>query len=235
RVGIPGVNFQGPAVPDSEPPPELDYDFWLGPAPARPYNVKRVHYNFRFFWDYSGGQITNWGAHHLHITQCGLGLDQSGQVAVEGKADYHKEHWYEVPEWFEVTYKYANGVTVVCGMGQKGGTTFEGEQGSIFVNRGRLTATPADLLKIELSDSDVRLPVSTDHHANWLECVRSRKRPIADVEIGHRSATVCHLGNIAIRAGRPLTWDPAKEAIVGDAEAAALLSRPYRSPWQLKG
>jgi predicted dehydrogenase len=85
RVGIPAVNFEGPAVPDTAPPPELDYDFWLGPAPARPYNPKRVHYNFRFFWDYSGGQLTNFGAHHLDIAQWGLGTDESGPIAVEAR------------------------------------------------------------------------------------------------------------------------------------------------------
>src|SRR5262249_31542782 len=114
RVGLPGVNFKGPPVPDSSPPPELDYDFWLGPAPQRPYNAKRVHYNFRFFWDYSGGQFTNWGAHHIDIAQWALGMDESGPVAIEGKAQFHKEHWYEVPESFEVTFTYANGTKLIC-------------------------------------------------------------------------------------------------------------------------
>jgi predicted dehydrogenase len=115
KVGLPGVNFKGPSVPDSDPPPELDYDFWLGPAPLRPYNVKRVHYNFRFFWDYSGGQMTNWGAHHLDIAQWGLGMDDSGPVSIEGKARYNKDGWYEVPESFEIVYKYPGDVTVFCG------------------------------------------------------------------------------------------------------------------------
>lgn len=233
RVGISNVNFKGPSVPDSAPPPELDYQFWLGPAPERPYNTLRVHYNFRFFWDYSGGQMTNWGAHHLDITQWGLGMDDSGPISVEGKARYHKDHWYEVPEWCEATYQYANGVTVICGQGIKGGTTFEGEKGSIFVNRGVLTSNPPEIIKQELKDSDVHLYVSKNHHANWLECIKTRKLPICDVEIGHRSATVCHLGNIAIRAGRKITWDPQKEVIVGDSEAAAFVNRPYRAPWKL--
>ena len=111
RVGIPGVNFKGPAVADSEPPAELDYETWLGPAPMKPYNKLHVHYNFRFFWDYSGGQMTNWGAHHLDIAQWGLGMDDSGPVTVEGKGQFQKDKWYEVPEKFEIVYKYANGVT----------------------------------------------------------------------------------------------------------------------------
>jgi predicted dehydrogenase len=233
RVGIPGVNMKGPAVSDSDPPPELDYDFWLGPAPMRPYNSLHVHYNFRFFWDYSGGQMTNWGAHHLDIAQWGLGMDDSGPVSAEGKARYNKDGLYEVPEWYEVTYKYANGVTLVCGMSQKGGTTFEGDKGTVFVNRGKFETKPAELAKEPVKESDVHLSQSKNHHTNWLECIKSRKLPICDVEIGHRSATVCHLGNIALRAGRKVAWDPEKEVIVGDAEAARMVSRPYRSPWSL--
>jgi predicted dehydrogenase len=214
RVGIPAVNFVGPAVPDTAPPPELDYDFWLGPAPQRPYNPKRVHYNFRFFWDYSGGQLTNFGAHHLDIAQWGLGRDDSGPIAVEAKARYHKDGWFEVPEWCQVTYTYPDDVTVLCGQAERGGVTFQGDKGTIFVTRGRIESNPPEILKEPLGAADVHLPVSKDHHGNWLDCIKSRQRPIADVAIGHRSATVCHLGN------------------VGDPEAAAMLRRPYRAPWQ---
>jgi predicted dehydrogenase len=233
RCGISGVNMKGMRVPDSEPPASLDYDFWLGPAPKRPYNEQRVHYNFRFFWDYSGGQMTNWGAHHLDIAQWGLGMDASGPVSIEGKARYPKDGLYEVPEWCEIVYRYANGVTMICGQSQKGGTAFIGENGSIHVNRKEITSKPGDIVGQAIGDKDVHLYVSKDHHANWLECIKSRKLPICDVEIGHRSATVCHLGNIAVRTGRKLTWDPVKETIVGDKEAADMLSRPYRTPWKL--
>jgi predicted dehydrogenase len=233
RVGLPGVNFKGPAVPDSDPPPELDYDMWLGPAPYRPYNEKRVHYLFRFFWDYSGGQQTNFGAHDLDITQWALGMDESGPVGIEGKARYHKDKWYEVPEWSEIIYDYANGVKVICGQGEKGGCTFIGEKGSIHVTRKELKSDPAEIAKEPLKDTDVHLYASSNHHKNWLDCIKSRKLPICDAEVGHRSATVCHLGNIAIRTGRKIAWDPAKEEIVGDKEAAAMLSKPYREPWKL--
>jgi Oxidoreductase family, C-terminal alpha/beta domain len=111
--------------------------------------------------------------------------------------------------------------------------TFEGEKGTIHVDRGTLTSEPSDLAKQPLDDKDVHLYLSHSHHANWLECIRTRKLPICDVETGHRSATVCHLGNIAIRLGRTLKWDPAKEEIVDDSEAAKMLSRPYRAPWKL--
>jgi predicted dehydrogenase len=233
KCGIAKVNFQGPAVPDSAPPKELDFDFWLGPAPLRPYNEKRVHYNFRFFWDYSGGQQTNWGAHHLDIAQWGLGMDESGPISIEGTARYEPTGMYEVPEWSHVIYKYASGVTMYCGHDYKGGTLFEGDRGTIFVNRKQLVATPSEILDAPAGGGDVRLSRSENHFANWFDCIRSRERPICDVAIGHRSATVCHLGNIAIRTGRTITWDPAKEQIVGDAEAARLVKRPYRAPWVL--
>jgi len=229
RVGIPGVNFKGPAVPNSAPPPELDFDFWLGPAPERPYNEKQVHYNFRFFWDYSGGQMTNWGAHHLDITQWYLGMDESGPVSAVGTAVYNTERLYEVPESFEVTYKYPNGVTLICGRNEKGGATFEGDKGTLFVNRGKLELTPGELLTEAVPKNNAE----GAHYANWLDCIKSRKLPTTDVAIGHRSATVCHLGNLAIRTGRPVTWDPAKEQIIGDTEQAKRLHYAYRSPWKL--
>lgn len=233
RVGIPGVNFSGPAVADGTAPAELDYDLWLGPAPQRPYNVKRVHYNFRFFWDYSGGQITNWGAHHLDIAQWGLGMDESGPTTIEGQARFHAQNWYEVPQWFNITYTYASGIRMLCGQDYRAGTTFEGEKGNIFVTRGRIESTPAEIVKQPLRDTDVHLYQSTSHHNNWLECIRSGRLPICDAEIGHRSATVCHLGNIALRSGRTLRWDPANETVVGDAEQARMVQRPYRAPWRL--
>lgn len=235
RVGLPGVNFKEPARPDSDPPSELDYNMWLGPAPWRPYNKNRVHYNFRFFWNYSGGQMTNFGAHHLDIAQWGLGMDDSGPVSIEAKAQFHPEGLYEVPNTFEVTYKYANGVTLVCGSGPgfKQGATFEGNRGSIYVTRGKLEATPAELLQEPIKADEVNLYRSTDHYRNWLDCIKSRKTPICDVEIGHRSATVCHLGIIAIRSGRKVAWDPKEEKILGDKEQARMTHYDYREPWKL--
>jgi predicted dehydrogenase len=235
RVGISGVNFgkKRPIEDRSEPPPELDYDFWLGPAPKRPYHPRHVHYNFRFFWDYSGGQMTNWGAHHLDIAQWGLGMDESGPVLVQGKARYNAEGLFEVPEWCEVHYEYANGTKIICGQGQPGGTTFEGQDGTIHVGRNKLESTPENLATEPLTASDVRLYESTDHYGNWLDCIHSRKLPICDVAIGHRSATVCHLGNIAIRSQKTVRWDPAKERMIGDDELQAMVSRPYRAPWAL--
>jgi predicted dehydrogenase len=256
-VGLPGVNWtKDPAVPDSEPPPELDYNLWLGPAPWRPYNQQRVHYYFRFFWDYSGGQMTNWGAHHLDITQWALGKDDSGPGEIGASAEFDPEKRFEVPAKFAITYKYNDGVVVECrspaprataliperqeqarevlnGKQDFTGCIFEGEKGLLCVNRGVVRAWPEGVFAEPLKESDVRLYASKDHHRNWLECIKSRKLPICDVAIGHRSATVCHLGNLAIRTGRKLKWDPVKEEIVGDAETTKMLTRPYRAPLEL--
>lgn len=235
RVGLPGVNWtKEPPVPDSEPPKELDYDFWLGPAPYRPYNKHRVHYYFRFFWDYSGGQMTNWGAHHLDIVQWALGMDESGPVEISGRAEYDPEKRFEVPAWFEVTYKYANGVTVICGQSHRIGTTFEGQDGIIYVDRGRLESSVKGVLEEPLGPDEVHLPVSKDHHQNWLDCIKSRNLPICDVAIGHRSATVCHLGNIAVQTERrSVKWDPTTEQIIGEPVKLKQLHYEYRKPWEL--
>lgn len=256
-VGLVGVNWtKDPLVPDSEPPAELDYEMWLGPAPARPYNKQRVHYYFRFFWDYSGGQMTNWGAHHLDITQWALGMDESGPTEITGKGEFDPAKRFEVPSAFAITYKYANGVIVECqsptpkvaglipekkdqvmeildGKTDFTGCIFEGDKGLLYVNRGVVRVWPEEIFEEPLKDSDVRLYKSNEHHHDWLACIKSRKPPICDVAIGHRSATVCHLGNISIRTGRKIQWDPATETIVGDTEAAKLTTKEYRAPWKL--
>jgi predicted dehydrogenase len=239
RVGIPSVNFQPPPVPDSDPPESLDYDFWLGPAPYRPYNAKRVHYLFRFFWDYSGGQMTNFGAHDLDITQLALGMDDSGPIRIRGTAEYHPENWYEVPNKCRITYEYANGVTVVLGQEQPDvpkNITFIGSEGKIAVSRSKFTSDPREIVEKAVKERGIQLGFKTateDHHQNWLDCIKSGARPNADVEIGHRSATVCHLGNIAIRSGETVEWDPAAERITNSERAAAMLTREYRKPWTL--
>jgi predicted dehydrogenase len=236
-VGIPGPNHPGQPGADADPPEELNYELWLGPAPFRPYNAKRVHYNFRFYSDYSGGQLTNWGAHHIDIAQWGIGADDSGPLEVVAEsAAYHPQQWHEVTEKCRVVFTYADGVKLIVGQGEKdvpGGTTFIGSQGEIRVNRGHLSSTPEEIVKQPIGDGDVRLYASNNHKGDFAGCIKSRELPICDVEIGHRSATVCHLANIACKLGRPLRWDPAKEQFVGDSEAAAMVHRPYRQPWTL--
>ena len=234
-VGIPGPNHPGSIGPEEIVPPELDYQMWLGPAPLKPYRSKRVHYNFRFWWDYSGGQMTNFGAHHLDIAQWGLGMDNSGPVAVEGTAEFHPQMLHEVTEKCRLTYTYANGVRLTLGQGQQDiaeGTTFIGTRGRVAVGRGKLTTEPAELATSPLDAAELtQLYRSADHTKDFLDCMRSRELPICDVEIGHRSATVCHLGNLVARLGRPVKWDPTSETCPGDAEAQLMIDRPYRAPW----
>ncbi len=233
EVGIPGCNHPGKLGPDGDPPPELDYDFWLGPAKWRPYNQKRVHYNFRFWLDYSGGQMTNWGAHHIDIAQWGMGADDTGPVKTEGTGTFDPEGRFTVPASYDITHTYAGGVTVHVGQKYKGGTTFFGEQGTIHVNRGRLSSEPEEIVKQPIADDEIHLYQSGNHHGDFLACVKSGKLPICDVEIGHRTATVCHLGNLCVLSGRAIQWDPVEEQIVGDDEANAMVNRPYRAPWKL--
>ena len=241
NVTLPSPNWIDRAktpVPDSAPPEGFDYNRWLGPAPQRPYNKNHVHYLFRFYWDYSGGQQTNFGAHHLDIAQWGLGMDESGPTSVEGSAVFNPDGWYETPDTTEIRYTYANGVAMTCRqkLGTKNtdqGTEFIGDKGSLFVYRGGIVANPPELLKGVEIPKIVNSQANTSHVNNFLDCVKSRKVPAADISIGHRSATVCHLGNIAVRTKKKIQWDPKSETIVGDAEASKWLTKEYRAPWKL--
>ena len=254
NVTLPGPNWVDRAkspVPDSAPPSGFDFDRWLGPAPLRSYNKNRVHYLFRFYWDYSGGQQTNFGAHHLDTAQWGLGMDNSGPVSVEGTAVYHPDGWYETPDSTIIKYEYANGVIMNCHQtpgteSSKQGTEFVGEKGSVFVWRGGLEASTPELLEsieipspLQRDGSSVKLPKEEKKYANYahvkdfIDCVKTRDMPSADISIGHRSATVCHLGNIAVRSGKKINWNPKTETIDGDPSAAKWLTKEYRKPYKL--
>ena len=231
-VGIRGLGGRKPG-PDQDPPEWLDYDFWLGPAPWRPYNPSRVHFRYRNFWDYAGGALTDWGSHYLDTVQWALDADSTGPVEISGTATFHPQRWYETPTTFICTYKYANGVTVTCGEGLPRGVTFIGDKGQIQVHLTHLATTPRDIARLKPQDGQFRLPKTRGHHGEWLDCIRTRKLPVCECESGHRSATVCHLGNIALRTRRKLRWDPVKEAIIGDADAMKYVNKPYRAPWAL--
>jgi predicted dehydrogenase len=229
------VNIGGPPedaypLPPEPVPPNLDWDFWVGPAPWRPYSsvlAPPIDYEgwgrWRYYWDFGGGGMTDWGAHHFDIGQWGIGADDSGPVEIVP------------PDGNDVqvlTYKYANGVIMTREQGVNG-LMFSGTTGEVEVNRGYLRTRPAGLARLRLKPADVHLYKSNDHFADWLRSVRTRSKPICDVEIGCRSATVCHLGNIAYLLNRPLKWDPVKEQFIGDETANRLVSRPYRSPLAL--
>jgi predicted dehydrogenase len=220
RVLTVHVGVGGPSrwcdLPEEAAELGLDWDRWLGPAPLRPYHSvlspRGVHGHFpqwRAYREYSGGTLTDMGAHHFDIAQWALGMDESGPLEVHPSRDGSKDSG--------ARFVYASGVEVVHG--GPSGVTFVGTGGMIQVDRDRLTSVPDGIASEPLGESDARLPVWPDHHANWLACIGTRERPICDAEIGARSVTVCHLANLAYWHGRALKWDPARWEFPGDAEA----------------
>jgi predicted dehydrogenase len=215
----------------------------MGQTPKMDYVKERCHGSFRYWWEYSGGTMTDWGAHHNDIALWGLGLDRSGPVSVEGKPLVEMiPGGFTAASEYEVKFTYENGVTqttrsttgdtpyggVAEKESQRHGVKFEGSDGWIWVTRGDLEASDPDLVTEPLGADAIRLYESGDHMRNFFDCVRSRKAPICDAEIGHRSATVCHLGVIAVRLGRRLQWDPKAEQFVNDAEANKWVTREMR-------
>jgi predicted dehydrogenase len=224
-------SFPPAAALSAEPvPPEFDYDRWLGPTPWRPYNERRVKGDYgggwRCFLEYGGRKNGDWGAHHFDIIQNALGMDDSGPVEF-------------IPVGFEgckyQTHVYANGLRVErYEDGLKAMIEFQGTKGTVGVSRDDLIESdPADLVSRPLRAEEVHLYASDDHHSNFFDCVRTRQRPISDVEAGHRSATVCHLNAMAAQLGRALRWDPKNEDVIGDAMASRLLDRPRRAGYPL--
>jgi len=252
------------APPDGSVPEGFDYDMWLGPAPKRPFNPKRGIYHFRWFWDYSGGQMTNLGAHEIDIVQWYMGHKGPSRVSSFG-GRYAIQDSGETPDTQEAIFEYPN-MTMSYSLreasaGSRAGHTLEffGTKGSLQISRGGLTVTP-DLK----SDPNNAIPQFRGHSAggpqrsearpepwttamqvqgsspeqfdlhvrNFLDCVKSRQKTVADVEDGHRTAVACHLANVSLRlGGRTLRWDPETETLAGDREASAMLERPYRKPW----
>jgi predicted dehydrogenase len=232
-VDIPANNRPNPLTWKEEPvPAHFDYDMWLGPAQWEPYVAQRCHYNFRFLSDYSGGQMTNWGAHHLDIAQWALGMDDAGPIRISGKGEFPKDGLFDTADNVMIEYTYPGDITMIC---RTGGSSvlFEGDKGKIYVSREELKTWPESLKGTTILPTEARLYRSINHKANFLECIRTRRRPITDVEIGHRSSTVCHLGTIAMQLGRPLRWDPVVEQFVDDPDANRLLSRSPRAKWAI--
>lgn len=240
-AGIRGNHFAKVSVPDG-----FNYDFWLGQAPQAEYVKERCHQNFRWWWDYAGGPVTDWGAHHNDIARWAIGLD--GPTQVEARVITPPlPDGFTTPSEYEATLTWANGVrqlvrtttadspygAVLDEKGQRNGVKFVGANGWIWVNRGGISASDQQLLDAPLPDSAVKLEVSRNHMENFFDCVHSRRDPIASVENGHRSACVGHLIIIALRTGLKLLWDPTKEIFTGDGADAANrhLAREMRKPY----
>ncbi|MBN1588690.1 MAG: Gfo/Idh/MocA family oxidoreductase [Pirellulales bacterium] len=245
-----GYNYPSPwncALPGQPVPDGLDWDMWCGPTPLVPYHhdlfAPRAKPGWISFQPYSGGEMTGWGSHGFDQIQWALGMDESGPVEIWTDGLKFDPPTYDKPEPRKrgeeicaiprVNFRYANGIVVELGRGNPGGGIFIGDEGKIEIFRNRITSNPAELVKEPLDNPTVRLYKSSNHMQNWLDCIKTREKPVADVETGHRSATMCHLGNIARWLNRRLRWDPEKEVFPGDAEANSYLDRPRRKPYEL--
>jgi predicted dehydrogenase len=238
-------NPQSGTLPAITPPAELDWNFWLGPTPETEYLYLRegkanpqtnCHYDFRWFYTWSGGKMTDWGAHHLDIGQWAMDRDGSGPISVEGHGTPPNPapRSYSCHKDFEVTYTYDDGAVMVAMSTGENGVKIEGEDGKwIFVGRSKLTASDKKLLDEPLPKDAKRLQVSGGHMKNFFDCVKSGEKPICNVEIGASSVIICHLGTTALRLGKKIGWDPKAHKFDSD-DANAMLSRPYRAPWKLE-
>jgi predicted dehydrogenase len=249
---------------DSDPPPGLDWDMWLGPAPKRPFNENRFgvdpkdryYSNFRWFWDYAGGMMTDWGVHWLDIVQMAFKEEVPTEITALGGKLFVKDNT-ETPDTLQVTYMYPSGFVATyerrSGNGQSmfdkgGGILFCGNKGTMFLDRGGYKILPEVRFKRPpegasgmpvrepmMAEADVKSSDSGNaaHWANFLECVRTRQKPISDIETCQRSTTTCLLGNVAYRSKLKLDWD-AKKWTTQQAEARKYLTREYRKPWKLE-
>jgi predicted dehydrogenase len=243
-----GKNEVGGPFATRPVPATLDWNLWQGQTPDVPYVPERCHFTFRWWQAYSGGDLTDWGAHHVDIARWAIG---SEPVEIDGKASYPTTPGgYDVPIEYSVRYRFVNGVEMTVGDTGRNGILFTGSEGRLFVNRGTLSGKPVEELKerplpreaFTLYDFDNlsrpersgKIDAIVNHMGNFFDCVAARTQPIADVESGHRSVSVCHLGNISCKLGRAIRWDPAAERFVSDAEANGLLSRPQRPGFEVR-
>ncbi len=246
-----GKNPSGGPFPTEEPPRHLNWDLWQGQTTSVPYVQERCHYTFRWWYEYSGGQMTDWGAHHIDIANWGMGTDRTGPVEIEGKARLPDvPNGYNVALDYEAHYRFADGVMLSVLDHGRNGVMFTGSEGRIFVNRGTVSGKPVEDLaqdplpreqfklyahdNLDRPERMGKLDAIINHMGNFFDCVRSRRDPVSDVISQHRSVSVCHLGNIAMRLGRKLRWDPDKEEFPGEDEANQHLGREQRAPYAIE-
>jgi predicted dehydrogenase len=234
KVAVPGGRDL-PNAPPKPPPPNVDYDMWLGPAPYTPYNDAKCSFNWYFMHDYCIGWIGSWGVHHIDIALWGAPALRTGPVEIEGTAIFPTEGLADTSKTWRVNVTTADGLKLFFtdDSGQPHGARFEGDQGWVHVVRGGIQANPPSLLKLALKPDDEHLYVSNSHHGNFLECIRTRRDPVSNVEAGHAATTMTIVCDIATRLGRKVTWDWKAERFQNDDVANAMLARPMRSPWVL--
>jgi len=214
-------------------PPWFDYDMWLGQAPMAPYTTRRCHGQYRFIFDYSGGNLTDHGAHFFDIAQWANNSEHTGPISVEGTATFPPKGLFNTATDWNLTYEYANGVRMTCASGLAI-IRFEGSDGWVEAGPQSIQASSDCILATRISANDFHARTCPGgEHRDFLDCVKNGRATYAPAEIGHRTATIAHLGNIALRLGRKLRWDPGREDFIGDASATAMLSRAIRSPWRL--
>jgi len=236
EVGLPTGHRQGNGK-DTEPPANLDYDFWCGPSEKLPYVKERCHWNWRWHLSYGGGQLMDWIGHHNDIAHWGLGLDKSGPIETKALGfEYPADRRVWNSAWkYEVLSKYEGGYEVSISNGNRQGCKWIGEDGWVFVSRGAFRASDPKWMKKDFDPGPKKLYNSPEHHRNFLNCIKTREPCICTAEIGHRSITPGHLGLVSeALGGRTLKWNPRTETIVGDAEADKLLKKvDFRKPWVL--
>lgn len=240
EVGLPTGSAIGPQ-PAMPPPDGFDYDFWLGPAPEAPYTEQRCHWNFRWILDYSGGQLTDWAAHHCDIANWGMGTEYTGPVLVEGRGEYPRDGLWNAAVNYKFRAEYAKGASPVAPDGFTMwvsnafpmGAKFYGEDGWVYVDRGGWETEPASLKESVIGPNELHLYNSRNHFGNFVECVQTRARTITPIEVAHRAISIAHLGNAAMQLERAVRWDPVAEQFVNDPEATRKRARSMRAPWHL--
>ena len=240
KVGAPGPEYKRTYLkpPAEEPvPPGLDYNMYIGPAPMKPYNGGRLAWpDWYLIWDYSAGFIVNWGVHHLDIANWGCPAITSEPVEFECKGSYRNDGLTDNINDWQGEFNYASGLRMTysdTGNPNKIGCTFEGDKGWVYVDRAGIWAEPKSLLQTKIKPNETRLYESSNHHGDFLQCVRTRRDPVSPVEAGHKASYLGLIAEIAVRLKRKLKWDPAKEQFINDDEANRMLARPMRAPWHL--
>ena len=245
-----GKNRKGGPFENIPAPGNLNWNLWLGQAPEVPYCPERCHYTFRFWYEYAGGEMTDTGAHHFDIALWALGLDRTGPVEIipTGKLPT-AQNGFNVATDFSVKFKFANGVEIDVVDEGRNGILFEGSAGRIFVNRGLIEGVPVQELatkplrredyqvyrhdNLDRPELSGKIDAIKNHMASFADAIRGRHETISDITSQHRSASACHLGNIALRLGRPLRWNPESERFVGDAEADSFIQREQRKGFEV--
>jgi len=241
-----GKNVTSQSFTPSKPPKNLNWELWQGQTPDVSYIEERSHYTFRWWYEYSGGQMTDWGAHHIDIAQWAI---NDIPISIDGKAQFPTvDNGFNVANDYEVIYEYSNGVKLTVKDHGENGILFTGDSGRIFVNRGKITGAPVEELSKHPLPREMwtvydfdnlqrparagKIDAIINHMGNFFDCIQSRRLPISDIENQHRTVSTCHLGNISMRLGRALQWNPKLEQFVNDAEANRWLRREQRKGYE---